>query len=187
MSSRSPLGRVARVAAAGLLLVAMLPATASAAPSDESCSAYRAQSYVAAVPAAMRTAGTHRFEWSSRYTDLAGRSVEEGTITNQVTIDAAASAYPNTVLLRLTRNTTLTATGDVAVVTAMRPDQAANLYVNVSWFKSEPFFTGTFHLLVRYETSRNHWSAWQEMPVGPENNFCTEFTNAIWQRTYGWS
>lgn len=178
--------RLLRIAAAALLLISTLPTVASAAQSLDSCGASRAQSYVADLPAALRTAGTHHFEWTSRYTDLAGQPVADGIVDNQITIDAAAPAYPNTVLLRLFRNTTLASDGSVALVSSMRPDQAAQLYVNVSWLKDQPFFTGTFHLLVRYDTGRNRWSDWVDMPAGPANSFCTEFTNAIWTRTYGW-
>ncbi len=186
MSTRRSPGRVARLLGAALLLAASFPAVVAAAPEPGTCAAERGVVYTAAVPGGLRTPGTHRFEWRGRYTDLAGQEIVDPPIGNRIVIDSAAPAYPNTVLLRLFRNTALLADGSVATVEAMRPDQAARMYVGVSWLKNEPFFQGTFHLDLRYETSKNKWSAWQEIPGGPESSFCVQTTDAVWTKNYGW-
>lgn len=177
-----------RVALVGSLLVLALPAAVSAAPADDACAALRAQTYTATLPSGARTTGTHRVQWKSSYTDLAsGELVVDDSIVNAYTIDPSAPAYPNDVLIRLFRNTTILASGEVIDVTAIRPTQEARLYVNVSWLRDEPFFTGAFRLWYRYETTKNHWSSYVELPASAVQSFCVEGTSSIWKRGYGWS
>ena len=177
-----------RVALMGSLLVLALPGAVSAAPADDACAALRAQTYTATLPSGARTIGTHRVQWKSAYTDIGtGELVVDDSIVNSFTVDPSAPAYRNDVLIRLFRNTTILAAGEVIDVTSIRPTQDARLYVNVSWLRDEPFFTGAFRLWYRYETTTNHWSSYVELPASPVQSFCVEFTSSIWKKGYGWS
>lgn len=179
--------RVARVVAAALMLVALLPAAASAAPSPDRCASNRVTIYSGELPAGLRAPGTHAIQWRSTYTDAAtGQVVVDDSILNQVTIDAAAPAYPNTVLVRLFRNTALLHGNEVVGVDAIQPAQAALLHVQVSWLTDEKFFTGAFVVEFRYQT-KNKWSDYQALAAGPVMSFCVETNSSIWHRQYGWS
>src|SRR5690349_8617836 len=89
-------GRIVRVSLIALLAALAAPSGAFALPSEESCAASTAVPFSLAVPDALRSAGTHRFEWYSTFTNSDG-TPGEGTSENQVTIDARAPLYPNTV------------------------------------------------------------------------------------------
>jgi hypothetical protein len=170
-----------------MLLGAMIPATASAVQDPDTCAALRATTYTIPAPAGLRTPGTHRVQWKVDYTDAyTGERIIDDSIVNQITIDAAAPAYPNTVLIRLFRNTTLLAGGDDITVDSIRPTQDARLYVQVSWLKDDRFFTGEYKIFVRYETSKNKWAAYQQVTAGPEQSFCVQVNDAIWRKNYGW-
>ena len=187
MTTRVPLGRVARLLGVAMLLGAMVPAAASAAQDPDTCGALRATTYTIPAPAGLRTLGTHRVQWKVEYTDAyTGERIVDDSIVNQVTIDNAAPAYPNSVLIRLFRNTTLLAGGEEITVDSIRPTQAARMYVNVSWLRNDQFFTGEFTISVRYETSKNKWAAYQQVTAGPEQSFCVQFNSAIWRKNYGW-
>ena len=181
--------RALRVVVATAAFVLAMPGGAAAAPADEQCAALAAQTYTAPLPAGARTVGTHRIQWNAVYTDIVtGDVVEDDSIISAITIDPSATAYPNTVLVRLFRNTAILAGGEVVDVQAIRPTQDARLYVNVSWLRDEPFFApGTFRLAYRHETTRNHWSAYAELPSSPVQSLCVESTSSIWKRGYGWS
>jgi len=182
-----PVSRIAQIVGAALLLAAMLPAGAAAAQDPYSCGASKATTYTIPAPAGLRTSGTHRVQWKVEYTDAyTGEQIVDDSIVNQVTIDNAAPAYPNTVLIRLFRNTTILANGEVISVDSIRPTQDARMYVNVSWLKDDKFFTGEFKVSVRYETSKNKWAAYQQVTAGPEQSFCVELNDAIWRKNYGW-
>ena len=105
---------------------------------------------------------------------------------NEITIDPAAPAYPNTVLIRLFRNTTILADGEVISVDAIQPTQSARMHVQVSWIKGDKFFVGEFRMYFRYETRKNRWTEYQEVAHGPDQSFCVEFTDAVWRKNYGW-
>ncbi|HEX5826586.1 MAG TPA: hypothetical protein VFY23_03640 [Candidatus Limnocylindrales bacterium] len=170
-----------------MLLAAVLPSAASAASADPKfCNEAIAVTYTLDVPAGLRTPGTHRIEWFNEYTAIDGTYIAEVFAENQITIDAAAPAYPNTVLIRLLRNTTLLKSGEVVSVEAMRDAQAARMYANVSWFRDEPFFVGAFELSFRYETSRNRWTDLIAVPASQTKSFCVERSSALWQKQYGW-
>jgi hypothetical protein len=170
-----------------MLLVAMLPAGAAAVQNPDTCGASKATTYTIPAPAGLRTSGTHRVQWKSEYTDAyTGEQIVDDSIVSQITIDSAAPAYPNSVLIRLFRNTALLANGEEVTVDAIRPTQAARMYVNVSWLKGDKFFTGEFRIFVRYETSKNKWAAYQQVTAGPEQSFCVQFNSAIWRKDYGW-
>lgn len=187
MTRRVPLGRVARILGVAMLLGAMVPASASAAQNPDTCGANRATTYTTPAPAGLRTPGTHRVQWKAEYIDAyTGEPIVDDSIVNQVTIDSAAPAYPNSVLIRLFRNTALLATGEEVTVDAIRPTQDARLYVNVSWLRGDQFFTGEFKIFVRYETSKNKWAAYQQVSASPEQSFCVQFNSAIWRKNYGW-
>jgi hypothetical protein len=187
MFTRIPFTRIARALATGLLLATILPAAASAAQDPDTCGANKGTTYTTPAPSGLRTPGTHRVQWKAEYTDAyTGERISDDGIVNQVTFDSAAPAYPNTVLIRLFRNTTLLADGEVTTIDAISPTQEARMYVNVSWLKGDRFFTGEFVMSFRYETSRNKWSAYQRLAAGPEQSFCVEFTDAIWRKNYGW-
>jgi hypothetical protein len=187
MASRPRLGRFARVIGAGMLLAAILPAAASAAPSPDQCASNRAITFSATVPDGLRTVGTKDVQWRATFTEAAtGQLLVDDGIFNEVTIDPAAPIYPNNVLIRLFRSTTILANGDIIFVPAMNPAQPARMHANVSWLPDEKFFTGPFVLDFRYETKNNHWSAWYPTTAGPETSFCPELTKAIWKQNYGW-
>jgi hypothetical protein len=170
-----------------MLLVAVLPSGAAAVQDPDTCGANRATTFTIPAPAGLRTPGTHRVQWKAEYTDAyTGEQIVDDSIVNQVTIDTAAPAYPNSVLIRLFRNTTLLASGEEVTVDSIRPTQAARLYVNVSWLRGDKFFTGEFRIFVRYETSKNKWAAYQQVTAGPEQSFCVQFNSAIWRKNYGW-
>jgi hypothetical protein len=177
--------RLTSLLAALVLVAGLVPASALAAPNEESCSASRAVPFSTPVPADMRTSGVHRFEWYSTWTNADG-SVGEGTSRNQILIDAAAPVYPNTVLLRIFRNTTLLADGSVVDVDAIRPDQQAQLYAAAYSLKADTLFLSSFRTWLRYETSKNHWTPFVELARGPETNFCNQVTTSAWKKAYGW-
>jgi hypothetical protein len=143
--------------------------------------------YSAALPAGLRTPGTHTIQWRATWTDIeTGELVVDDSIVRDVTIDPAAPAYPGTVLVRLFRNTALLPSGDVEV-DALRPDQAALLHVSVSWLRTEPFFSGAFVMEFRYQPSPGTWSPYQALGTSSEQSFCPELQKAVWHRNYGWS
>ena len=113
-----------------------------------SCGAQKGSAYtIPPLPAGMRTPGTHAVQWKSEYIDAqTGELQVDDSIVNEITIDAAAPAFRNTVLVRLFRNTTIVDC-EVLDVDAIRPTQDARLYVNVSWAKDDQFFVGVFHLV----------------------------------------
>ncbi len=187
MSVRTPIRRLVGGLAASVMVAGALAGSVSAAPPPDRCASLTSTTYSSGVPDGLRTPGTHRVQWKSEYVDAAtGELVVDDSTVNQITIDAAAPAYPNTVLIRLFRNTTLLSDGSVIDVTSMRPTQAAALHVNVSWVKGDKFFVGDFVISYRYETSRNKWTAYQQVAASPDQSFCVEDTSAIWQKHYGW-
>lgn len=187
MATRVPVARVARILAAGMLLATILPSAAAAAPPAGSCAAEHTVIYSAPAPAGLRTEGTHRVQWKAEYVDAStGELISDDGIMNQITIDPAAPAYPNTVLIRLFRNTTILADGEVISVDAIQPTQPASLHVQVSWTKGDKFFDGDFRMYFRYETRKNRWTEYQELASGPDQSLCVEFTDAVWRRNYGW-
>ena len=134
------------------LLAGLVPATALAAPIPDSCSASRAVPFSIPVPADMRISGVHRFEWYSTWTNPDGSVAGRGTSRNQILIDAAAPVYPNTVLLRIFRNTTLLADGSVVDVDAIRLVRAAELYSRLLGHGRRRV-PASFRLWLRYGTS----------------------------------
>jgi len=182
MSRRS---RIARVLALALVVAALLPSAAVARSDSAWCSELRAVPFAAAVPDEVRTPGRHRFEWRSTFLDPAGNPASE-TVGNEITIAVGAALYPNTVLLRLVRNTTLLADGEVVAVTEMAPGQPAAFYGAAFGGPDERAFLDSFRLWLRYETAKNRWSPWVELPRGPETSYCNQVTTAAWQKTYGW-
>src|SRR3954453_3342818 len=182
---RLPRSRLGRVVAAGLLLVALVPAPVSATPSPDQCASNRAVQYSAPVPVGLRTVGTHGIQWKIQFTDvLTGDVVVDDQVFNQPPIDPAAPAYPDNVLVRLVRNTTILKGGEVIAVDAMRPTQAALMHAQVSWLTAEPL-SGVVGF--RYQTPRNRWSDYQTVAAGPTVTLCVETNNGIWRKTYGWS
>jgi hypothetical protein len=182
---RLPRSRLGRVVAAGLLLVALVPAPVSATPSPDQCASNRAVQYSAPVPVGLRTVGTHGIQWKIQFTDvLTGDVVVDDQVFNQLTIDPAAPAYPDNVLVRLVRNTTILKGGEVIAVDAMRPTQAALMHAQVSWLTAEPL---SAVVAFRYQTARNRWSDYQTVAAGPTVTLCVETNNGIWRKTYGWS
>jgi hypothetical protein len=174
------------IVAAALLLVALLPAAASAVQDPFSCGAGKSQVYTTPIPAGLRAPGTHQVQWKSDFVDaLTGEEVVDDSIINQITIDPSAPAYPAAVLIRLFRNTAIV-DKEVVAVEAIRATQDARLYVNVSWLKKDKFFVGAFHLSYRYETTPGVWTAYAEISPGPEQAFCIELNSAIWRKGYGW-
>jgi hypothetical protein len=187
MATRPRLALVARLAGAALILASVLPSAALAAPSPESCAAYRAVTYSASVPQGLRAEGTKLVQWRSVFTDAAtGELVVDDGIFNEVTFDADAPLYPNDVLIRLFRSTTILAGGEVITVDAIDPAQPARMHVNVSWEPGGRFYTGDMEISFRYEIRNNRWSEWYATTMGPEQSFCTENTRAIWKKGVGW-
>jgi hypothetical protein len=183
---RSMIIGAARIAAAALLLVALLPGAASAVQDPFSCGAGKSQVYTTPIPAGLRTPGTHQVQWKSEFVDaVTGDPSIDDSVINEITIDASAPTYPAAVLIRLFRNTAIV-DKEVVPVEAIRPTQDARLYVNVSWLKKDKFFVGAFHLSYRYETSPGVWTAYAEINPGPEQAFCIEVNSAIWRKGYGW-
>lgn len=189
MSWRPRSTRLVRVLAAVALVALVLPPAALATPSPDSCAGNRVIMYSAPVPAGLRVVGTRLVQWRAAFTDAySGEAiVDEGT-TNEVTIDAGAPAYPNTVLIRLVRSTTILADGTVVTVPAMRPDQDARMHAQASWVTGDKWFDGDFVLSFRFQTGKGNgkWSGWYPMAAGPEQSFCGELTDAIWKRSFGW-
>ena len=174
-------GILTLVAVTGLLF----PGGALARPADDSCAALRAIPFSTAVPDAFRTAGTHRFEWLSTYANPDGTTVED-LVQNRIAIDPNVALYPNTVLLRLFRSTTLLASGEIVDVTAMNPAQDARFYIAAYSFHGDNLFLDSIRIWLRYETSRNRWSPWVELEAGPETSFCNQVTRSAWTKAYGW-
>jgi hypothetical protein len=190
MSWRPRSTRLARVLAAVAVAALALPPAALATPSPDSCAANRAITYTAPVPAGLRVAGTRLVQWRAAFTDAySGEPIVDDGITNQVTIDADAPAYPNTVLIRLIRSTTILANGTVVTVPAMRPDQDARMHANISWVTGDKWFAGDFVLSFRFQAGNGNgkWSGWYPTAAGPEQSFCGELTDAVWKRSIGWA
>lgn len=177
-------GRLATILTLVLAALA-LPGGALARPSDESCAAYRAIPFSTPVPDAFRTPGTHRFEYLSTYDNADGTSGED-LAQNQMAIVGNAPLYPNTVLLRLFRNTTLLPSGEIVALTEMNPAQSATFYIAAFSTHGDDVFLDSFRTWFRYETSRNRWTEWTELQRGPETNFCNQVTKSAWKKTYGW-
>jgi len=176
--------RIIRVLALASLLLMLVPNSAAGAPSADSCAGGRAVPFSTEVPNAVREPGTHRFEWRSTFTDENG-GLAEAFAQNQVKIVPGMTIYPNTVLLRLFRNTTLVS-GELMEVPEMSPNQPAVFYIAADSIKGDDVFLDSFRTWFRYESTRNHWSAWVELPPGPETNFCNQLNDAIWKKTFGW-
>ena len=136
--------RIPLLAAFVLVVAGLLPATAAAAPREDSCAAYRALPFAMAVPADFRTVGTHQYERLATFLDPDGNLVTDIT-QNEITISAGAERYPNTVLLRLFRNTTLLDDFSVIDVDTMRPDQDAVFYSYVFSIAGDNLLFGSFH------------------------------------------
>lgn len=182
-----PISRIARIIGAVMLITALLPGSVAAGQDPATCGANRATTFTTPAPVGLLTPGTHRVQWKAEFTDAyTGERIIDDGIVNQFTVAAAAPAYPNTVLIRLFRNTTLLPSGEVIYVDTIRPTQDARMYVNVSWLRDDRFFTGEFKISFRYETSKNKWSGYERVAAGPEQSFCIEFNNAIWRKNYGW-
>lgn len=177
---RIPLFTALLLAVAGLL-----PAAAAAAPREESCASDKALPFAMELPAGMRTVGSHQFERLGTFVDPDG-TVESDTAQNEVTISAAAENYPNTVLLRLFRNTTLLNDFSVIDVDTMRPDQDAVFYSYVFSIAGDELLFGTFHQYLRYETSPGVWTPYVEIIPGPLVSLCTQDRVADWKRSRGW-
>lgn len=176
--------RIIRILALASALVMLVPNAAAATPGPDSCAGGRAVPFSTAVPDAVRQPGTHRFEWRSTFTDENGETAE-AFAQNQVKIVSGMSIYPNNVLLRLFRNTTLVS-GELIEVPEMSPSQPAVFYIAADSIKGDDVFLDSFRTWFRYESTRNHWSAWVELPRGPETNFCNQLSDAIWKKTFGW-
>lgn len=187
MSRRSLIAHspVARGLAVVLVMAALLPTTAVARSESAWCSDLRAVPFAADVPDEVRTPGRHRFEWRSTFSNPDGSPASE-TVGNEITIVDGASLYPSTVLMRLVRNTALLADGEVVAVTEMAPDQPAAFYAAAFGGPDERIFLDGFRLWLRYETAKNRWSPWVELPRGPETSLCNQVTSAAWKKAYGW-
>jgi hypothetical protein len=171
--------------AAGIAIGMIAPATAVAAPSPDSCAAETSAAHTMAVPAGMRTAGVHRFERRFTHILTDGSTADGGTAASEITIDAAAPTYRN-VQLRVVRNDGSLADGTIVRgIGAMRPDQVAAFYSQVSWAKSEPVVTVLEEL--RYEIRRNQWTGWIEVPNGPSHSLCVEARDSIILKSFGWA
>jgi len=179
------LRRSARILAAALVLAAAMPAAALAKPSEFSCAAARAVPFSTSVPQDFRSPGVHGWEWYSEYDNADGTSGAD-LATNEILIDPAADAYPNTVLLRLFGRTTLLANGDVIGVDAMRPDQDARFYIAAYSIKGDTVFLDSFRTWFRYERAPGDWTAWVELERGPVTSFCNQVTKSAWKKAYGW-
>jgi hypothetical protein len=177
--------RIPIVAAFAIAITGLLPASAAAAPRDDSCAAYRALPFAVAVPADMRTVGTHQFERLATFVDPDG-TVGSVVTQNEITISAGADRYPNTVLLRIFRNTTLLQDFSVIDVDTMRPDQDALFYSFAFSIAGDDQFFGTFRQFIHYETSPGVWTPYVEIVPGPLVSLCTQDRVADWKRSRGW-
>ena len=167
-----------------LALLVALPGPALAAPPDGSCAAERSVAHTMPVPADLRTPGVHRYERRFTYRLTDGTTLDGGTAAAEVEITADAPGYRN-VLLRVIRVAGLSADGTIATITAMRPDQVAAFYSQIAWLKGDPVDTVVEEL--RYETRRNHWTAWQVVAAGPVVSLCVEAQDAIFLKRFGWA
>jgi hypothetical protein len=180
--SRRRLALVATLLAAALLG----PGPAVAAQPDGSCGAERGSSFTLPVPDALRTDGVHRFQYRITVT-LPDGTLDVATTDNQIEVTTAATRYEN-VHLRLVRNRGLLADGTVDVdVHAMRPDQAAAFYGQMSLAKADADIVATTVMEVRWEGRRNQWSAWTPLARGPVNSFCPQLKDSILIKSYGWA
>lgn len=181
---RSSRLRQAILAATAMAL--LLPAAAQAAPSGDSCAAYTSIPFVADVPDALRTPGTHHYEWRLNLTLPDGTPVED-VRGHQIEIAADAAAYPNPVYLQLDSNTTILRALDEVEVAAMRPDQAAAFRVGFFAPKDELAVLDSARLAVRYETTPGAWSDWTVLEPGPRSSTCSVTTFGFARRSYGWA
>ena len=168
-----------------LAVAGMLPAAAVAAPREASCASDKALPFAMELPAGMRTVGSHQFERLATFVDPDG-TVESDTTQNEITISAEADRYPNTVLLRLFRNTTLLRDFSVIDVDTMRPDQDALFYSYAFSIAGDVQFFGTFRQFIHYETSPGVWTPYVEIIPGPLVSLCTQDRVADWKRSRGW-
>ncbi|MCU0477575.1 MAG: hypothetical protein MUE92_02335 [Chloroflexi bacterium] len=164
----------------------LLPAAAQAAPSGDSCAAYTSIPFVADVPDALRTLGTHRYEWRVNLTLPDGTAIED-VRGHQVEISTDAAVYPNPVYLQLTSTTTVLRAQEEVEVAAMRPDQAAAFRVGFFAPKDEPAMLDSARLAVRYETGPGAWSEWSILEPGPRSSTCSAIPFGFVRRSYGWA
>jgi hypothetical protein len=179
-------GRIRHAILAATALALLLPAAAQAAPSGDSCAAYTSIPYVAAVPDALRTPGTHRYEWRLSLTLPDGTPIED-VRGHQIEIAADAAAYPNPVYLQLQSNTTILRALDEVEVTAMRPDQAAAFRVGFFAPKDQHSVLDSARLALRYETGPGAWSDWTVLEPGPRSSTCSATSFGFGRRAYGWA
>lgn len=179
-------GRLATILTLAAMTAVIFPGAALAKPAEDSCAAYRAIPFSTPVPDAFRTPGIHRFEWLATYSNPDGSTAED-LVQNSIRIDPDAPIYPNTVLLRLFRSTTLLANGEWIEVTAINPAQVAVFYIAADSVHGDDLFLDSIRIWLRFETSRNRWSPWTELEAGPETSYCNQESISAWKRTYGWS
>lgn len=165
------------------MLALVVPAAARATPSPDRCAAYAIIPYVAPVPDAMRTVGTHTFRWHLSLVLPDGTPVDD-VRESAITFDAAAPAYPRPVNLGLDANVTLL-DGDVVTVTAIQPDQAARFRITFFAPKSWTSTLGSVQLRLSYETDAGTWSQ-VELAQGPLASACSILTFGFEHRSFGW-
>lgn len=184
MSVHHVLLRARLTAALALVLALAAPAATLAAPSPDSCASYVSTQYLAAVPGAMRTPGVHGFEFHASIV-LDGVPTDLGTLANEVEIDQAAPAYPNTVYLSLFDNRTLLKPNDddETQVTAMQPGQAALIRVGAFAFRDDAAFK-TLRIRFRYEGAPGDWSTWSVLEPGPYTSTCGVLTYGYIHRAF---
>ena len=159
---------ILRAVALFTVLAAVLPLGVSAAPPED------------------RTPGLHRFQWQVTTTFFDG-TTDSFVTDNAITISTTAPVYDN-VLLRLVRNWGLLPDGTTVFdVSSMRPDQEASFYAQSGSSSEEASNVSSVVMLIRYETTKNHWSAWFAASPGPEASGCVQTTNGVIRRTYGWA
>ena len=175
------------VLSATLVLLAMLtPGPISAAQPEGSCGAERGKAFTMPIPEAMRTEGVHRFQYRITVT-LPDGTQDVGYTDNQIEVSVSAVRYDN-LLLRLLRNRGLLPDRSIDLdVRSMQPTQPASFYAQISLAKADVATVSTATMEIRYEARKNHWSDWISLPSSSVNSFCTQLTDAVFVRSYGWA
>jgi len=178
--------RFALVAVSLLALSTALPASALAAPRDDSCAAYASLTYTMPIPSDMRTVGVHHIDWHNTFVDENGDPQVFDTVS-QIEVAAGAPSYAGQVLLRLFSNWAAQPGEDANFdVEVINPQQPASFYVVSTYLRGTPNAL-TDAMSIRWETAPGVWSDWISLPRSPERSFCQETFRSLFMKAHGWA
>jgi hypothetical protein len=175
-----------RLLIGALAVVSLLvPQSALASPSEDSCAAYRAFIYTMPLPDAMRTPGVHGVRWHNEFIDPDG-VLQVLDTEHQIEIVPGAPLYAGEVLVRVFSTWGALPGRDVDFhVQQIDPAQPASLYVATNFLAGSPN-AETDRTWVSWETDPGVWTERLELRHGPETNDCALNFSSLFRRSFGW-